>query len=319
MKEEELDELVEQLAEVDAVIRQHVLGLPPAVAAEGLASSEASEAADPGLAVVGRRVTASAEEGPPAAGAGVESAEPEVLVLSSEDAAQRGQLIAAYRPGAEEAGPGGAGTSTAQLAAQPQAQLEAGASAAATAVAALPLPPVARQELRESLEAGVLSLLLDGGGRVDGAKTLRLLQQLSEAAPGRWEAACVARGLGMQHGATGQALEELLTASAASGAEGSAAAAGSRAALVSAELVQQALQRLVAEVQGGEDSADASTAAPRSGEPTASAYWSQRAEGVLPAEVFQTWALLEPQLARQFKLLKARSKAADEVGLGGCC
>jgi hypothetical protein len=342
MKEEEVEEMLEQLADMDAAIRLHILGLH-----EEPASTAPSEAL--GLSVVGRAVTSS-REAPggdtagltaPALGGDQNS---EVFVLSGEEAAERGQLIAAYRPEPVEDG-----------VCLPPAGLEQGGTSR-TGPGASPLSPLAWQELMGSLEAGVLSLLVGSGGRVEGAKVLRLLQQLPEAAEGRWEVACVARGLGLHHDASKDALEQLFCSGGQEPAvaagqtdptqlenEGTDGGAGSSASgishvqqaalLVCAEQVQRGLQRLVGMLQNEASgysmpsvpSGAASPRAPGSAvgpgqhaeAGSSAAYWSRKVEAVLPPEVFQRWALLEPQLARQFKLLKSRSKAADEVRI--CC
>lgn len=353
-----MDELLLQLAEADATIRLHVLGLSEAQAPAGAESAGAgSPEAAGGLAVVGRALTGSAEA--PHAGALVDE-ESEVVVLSGQEVAQREQLISAYRPGSATPAATLAGA-TLECAGEPGAAAAVGQGAAAAAGAgggsgALELPPLAWQELSESLEAGVLSLLLAGAsagssstsaGRVDGGKVQRLLQQLPEAAPGRWGAAGVVRGLGVQHDATQRALEALLCGAgtgpgeqqevaageAAAGAPSSTdveaaneeapAAANSRApalVLLGAEQVQQGLQRLVDLLQG-ERSRSGTPRLPSAqrqrhaaaAEPTSAAYWEGRVAAALLPEVFRAWALLEPQLARQLRLLQSRSKAAEEV------
>ncbi|GAB4823123.1 hypothetical protein N2152v2_010169 [Parachlorella kessleri] len=352
MKEEEVEQLAEQLIEANLAIRQQILGL------QGPASADM---ADDNLAIVGHAVSASAETNTDAAP--LADNESEVLVLSGEELSQR-QLIGAFRPGPEEERREGASTEGRNHFDLGERDLHSGEEAGEGEA----MSPLAFLELKESLEGGVLSLLLvNCGPQVDPCKVQQLLEQLPRRAEARWDPACVVRGLGIQHEATRQFVERMLLHSGAlTMAEGDTQAAADavrpkavreeslapegigsgsadqRAAdeagrgsmvLVRAEQVQQGLQALVGLLQtrSGKQgtqcrraSASSPVASPRaatpgtsSGQlaapPTSITYWGSRVDVMLPLETFQTWTILEPQLSRLHKLLKSRSKVADEV------
>ena len=274
MKEEELAELLGELLQAEHLISSFVAGLPLEEAAEaagaaggghpvggssgsgegdGDNSSSSSESGSRGsrdeqraeglglglgLELVGRAVAvdplaAAAAAAAFALGAGGEGPA-EVVALSAEEAAQRGQLIAAYRPPRpaskqEAGGSSGGGELTGQ---------------AAVAAVAEQLDGVAAEELVASLESGALSLLLtsdssgrgsgsSGGGKLhlEGGKLRSLLAQLpgaggagDEVAEG-WQvtADAVARSLGLRHASTVAALE-LMFAGSSSGVAVDAAA-----------------------------------------------------------------------------------------------
>ena len=266
-----------------------------------------------------------------------------VAVPAAAEGAEGGQLIPAYHPGHQGTHP----------------EVQGSTSMGDTAGGAAPfgseisnsrdpaLDGIAEKELRASVDAGALSLLLDPSSRqLKSDRVQQLLAQVLDAAVGGGlTAEAVARSLGLQRPGTVTALERAFgggsgpTANladtirprlAAQAAEQGAEAeqeeqAGSpSSSTFTAEQVEAGLSRLVQQVQQAPSTGSgalppASPAIASNGpsskgmQPTSKQYWQARADAALPAAAVRAWALLEEQAGKRLAMLQGRTGLADEV------
>ena len=247
MKEEELGQLVEQLLQAEQAIMALVAGKPVAEAAAAAAATVAADAnsslhsdaavgaagawQQQQLELVGRAVALDPLAAAAAAVAALElggGGSGEVLAVPA--GREASQLIPAFRPGGRQADEAASAASAGGCWSECTSDAE---DEGATAAGLLGADADARRELRASVDAGALSLLLTpSGGQVQRQQLSALLARVPAATPdGRLGVDAVARCLGLhQPGSVAALLRFVTEASSGGKAQGDAVACSGCAA-----------------------------------------------------------------------------------------